>query len=352
MQDSSGEWRCSSRSRSAARVQRGLDHRRAARGAALSAFESQGPRLARVLELLSRGTPSEIALTRSTTTADGGEWGDDHSGARRDAGCRGRAERRQSSAAPTVGISTGRRPCAAAVVPSDLRRPARRRHGGRAIAPRSRRHERRRVRLRCSSRCRDGSRRPSRFARYAPARAADRHGGAGLDGVRPSAVGRASPRCAPRWTPCSARWCCAADMSAPVAAQRPVAIPWPRSSGTSPAGNASHGTARAARATRVGGAARESADRDRWSASGDGRRCPARSQWRRRAATPGSRSSTCRLSHVPIRCRSTPTTPAWAGCSGRSAICATTVEIRAFEARPVTEDARPARGAAQRCACR
>ena len=40
----------------------------------MSAFESQGPRLARVLELLSRDTPSEIALTAIDVQADGGYW--------------------------------------------------------------------------------------------------------------------------------------------------------------------------------------------------------------------------------------------------------------------------------------
>jgi hypothetical protein len=42
--------------------------------AALSAFESQGPRLARVFELLSRETPSEIAMTAINVQADGGYW--------------------------------------------------------------------------------------------------------------------------------------------------------------------------------------------------------------------------------------------------------------------------------------
>ena len=42
--------------------------------AALSAFESQGPRLARVLELLSRDSPSEIVLNAIDLQADGGYW--------------------------------------------------------------------------------------------------------------------------------------------------------------------------------------------------------------------------------------------------------------------------------------
>jgi hypothetical protein len=46
----------------------------ALREAALSAFESQGPRLARVLELLSHETPGEIALTAIDVQADGGFW--------------------------------------------------------------------------------------------------------------------------------------------------------------------------------------------------------------------------------------------------------------------------------------
>lgn len=46
----------------------------ALREAALSAFESQGPRLARILELLSHETPGEIALTSIDVQADGGYW--------------------------------------------------------------------------------------------------------------------------------------------------------------------------------------------------------------------------------------------------------------------------------------
>jgi hypothetical protein len=42
--------------------------------AALFAFDSQGPRLARILELLSRETPGEIALTTIDVQADGGHW--------------------------------------------------------------------------------------------------------------------------------------------------------------------------------------------------------------------------------------------------------------------------------------
>jgi Tfp pilus assembly PilM family ATPase len=44
------------------------------RGAALSAFDSQGPRLARILELLSQSTSDEIALTAIDVQADGGVW--------------------------------------------------------------------------------------------------------------------------------------------------------------------------------------------------------------------------------------------------------------------------------------
>jgi Tfp pilus assembly PilM family ATPase len=44
------------------------------RGAALSAFDSQGPRLARILELLSQDTSDEIALTAIDVQADGGSW--------------------------------------------------------------------------------------------------------------------------------------------------------------------------------------------------------------------------------------------------------------------------------------
>ena len=46
----------------------------ALREAALFSFESQGPRLARVLEILSRDTPGEIALTAIDVQADGGYW--------------------------------------------------------------------------------------------------------------------------------------------------------------------------------------------------------------------------------------------------------------------------------------
>ena len=46
----------------------------ALREAALLAFESQGPRLARLLELLSHETPGEIALTTIDVQADGGYW--------------------------------------------------------------------------------------------------------------------------------------------------------------------------------------------------------------------------------------------------------------------------------------
>jgi Tfp pilus assembly PilM family ATPase len=46
----------------------------ARRDAALFAFDSQGPRLARILELLSRDTPGEIALTAIDVQADGGHW--------------------------------------------------------------------------------------------------------------------------------------------------------------------------------------------------------------------------------------------------------------------------------------
>jgi Tfp pilus assembly protein PilN len=45
-----------------------------ARQAALGAFESQGPRLARVLEALSAATPDEIVLTGITADADGLAW--------------------------------------------------------------------------------------------------------------------------------------------------------------------------------------------------------------------------------------------------------------------------------------
>jgi hypothetical protein len=44
------------------------------RGAALSAFHAQGPRLARVLELLAQSTSDEIALTAIDLQADGGFW--------------------------------------------------------------------------------------------------------------------------------------------------------------------------------------------------------------------------------------------------------------------------------------
>jgi Tfp pilus assembly PilM family ATPase len=44
------------------------------RGAALSAFDSQGPRLARLLDLLSQYVSDEIALTAIDVQADGGSW--------------------------------------------------------------------------------------------------------------------------------------------------------------------------------------------------------------------------------------------------------------------------------------
>jgi Tfp pilus assembly PilM family ATPase len=44
------------------------------RGAALSAFDSQGPRLARILDLLSQSTSDEIALTAIDVQTDGGFW--------------------------------------------------------------------------------------------------------------------------------------------------------------------------------------------------------------------------------------------------------------------------------------
>jgi len=44
------------------------------RQAALSALGSQGPRLARLLEVLSRSTPEEVALTGVTVQADGADW--------------------------------------------------------------------------------------------------------------------------------------------------------------------------------------------------------------------------------------------------------------------------------------
>jgi hypothetical protein len=44
------------------------------RGAALSAFDSQGPRLARILDLLSQSTSDEIALTAIDVQSDGGFW--------------------------------------------------------------------------------------------------------------------------------------------------------------------------------------------------------------------------------------------------------------------------------------
>jgi Tfp pilus assembly PilM family ATPase len=55
------------------------DQRRASsmaelRGAAVSAFDSQGPRLARILELLSQSTSDEITLTQIEVQADGGFW--------------------------------------------------------------------------------------------------------------------------------------------------------------------------------------------------------------------------------------------------------------------------------------
>jgi Tfp pilus assembly protein PilN len=45
-----------------------------ARQAALGAFDSQGPRLARVMEALSQATPDEILLTSVTANADGMTW--------------------------------------------------------------------------------------------------------------------------------------------------------------------------------------------------------------------------------------------------------------------------------------
>jgi hypothetical protein len=44
------------------------------RGAALAAFDSQGPRLARILELLSQSASDEVALTAIDVQADGGFW--------------------------------------------------------------------------------------------------------------------------------------------------------------------------------------------------------------------------------------------------------------------------------------
>lgn len=46
----------------------------ALRGAALAAFDSQGPRLARILELLSHNASDDIALTSIDVQADGGYW--------------------------------------------------------------------------------------------------------------------------------------------------------------------------------------------------------------------------------------------------------------------------------------
>jgi Tfp pilus assembly PilM family ATPase len=46
----------------------------ALRGAALSAFDSQGPRLARILDLLSHSTSDDFALTAIDVHADGGFW--------------------------------------------------------------------------------------------------------------------------------------------------------------------------------------------------------------------------------------------------------------------------------------
>jgi Tfp pilus assembly PilM family ATPase len=46
----------------------------ALRGAALSAFDTQGPRLARILDLLSQGASDEIALTAIDVQADAGFW--------------------------------------------------------------------------------------------------------------------------------------------------------------------------------------------------------------------------------------------------------------------------------------
>jgi Tfp pilus assembly PilM family ATPase len=46
----------------------------ALRGAALSAFDSQGPRLARILELVSQSTSDEIALTAIDAQAEAGFW--------------------------------------------------------------------------------------------------------------------------------------------------------------------------------------------------------------------------------------------------------------------------------------
>ena len=46
----------------------------ASRQAALSAFESQGPRLARLLEVLSRATPREVVLNEIDAQAEGAHW--------------------------------------------------------------------------------------------------------------------------------------------------------------------------------------------------------------------------------------------------------------------------------------
>lgn len=53
---------------------RRVSTRAALQEAALSAFETQGPRLARILELLSRETPRDISLTAIDVQADSGHW--------------------------------------------------------------------------------------------------------------------------------------------------------------------------------------------------------------------------------------------------------------------------------------
>jgi hypothetical protein len=52
----------------------------ALRGAALSAFDSQGPRLAYILDLLSQSTSDDIALTAIDVQADAGFWRTDIKG--------------------------------------------------------------------------------------------------------------------------------------------------------------------------------------------------------------------------------------------------------------------------------
>ena len=129
------------------------------------------------------------------------------------------------------------------------------------MRPDSRRHERRRVRDAVPGAAMK-SRRAATLRPYAPLLVLIVTICLGLDGVRPAAVGRSSPGRRPSRRVCvSARWRCAAS-SVP---------PSPRASASRSRGRVRAagrvwrcvaGTARAARATRVGGARTKSADRD------------------------------------------------------------------------------------------